>query len=266
MAIPEKDDDRSLKEELRDLLQALEGAGRATLPLSNEALLRSIVEAAARIFQAAAASILLVDEAEGVLVFKVATGASGHDLTGMRFPLDQGIAGYVAMTGQPIATSNVEQDPRFHRDFAVSTGYVPRSILAMPLISGERTLGVMEVLDKIDAPSFGMQDMELLGLFASQAALAIEMSQGMERMGEALLSGLLELAQSSGVSVSEELETLLQSTSDPSKRNDMLEMAATLNQFNRLGEKERSIALKVLAAFAEYVETKSLSGRGAFRR
>ena len=155
-----------LKQELQSLVQAVEAAGRSSLPVSNDALLRSIVEAAARIFQAAAASILLIDESAGDLEFKVSTGAANRDLVGMRFPFDSGIAGYVAMTGQPLAISNVEHDPRFNRDFARSTGYVPRSILAMPLLSGERVLGVMEVLDKLDAPAFGMQDMDLLAIFA----------------------------------------------------------------------------------------------------
>jgi GAF domain-containing protein len=260
MTKPKHNGDSHLKYELQTLVQALEGAGRATLPLSNEALLRSIVEAAARIFQAAAASILLVNEAEGVLEFKVATGAANKELAGMRFPLDHGIAGYVAMTGQPIATSNVEQDPRFHRDFAKSTGYVPRSILAMPLISGDRVLGVMEVLDKLDAPTFGIQDMELLGIFARQAALAIEMSQGLEQLGETFVAGLKEL------SASGELATFLLETPDPSGRDDLLAMAALLNQFSRMGEEERKTALKVLAAFAEYTHTRRRSGRGAFQR
>ena len=121
-------------------------------------------------------------------------GAADRNLVGMSFPLDQGIAGYVAMTGQPIAISDVQQDARFNQSFAKQTGYVPKSILAMPLLSGERVIGVMEVLDKISAPSFGMRDMELLALFAKQAALAIAQSQQSERMAEALLLGLREIA------------------------------------------------------------------------
>ncbi len=153
--------------ELRRLVLALEAAGRTILPRSNDVLLKSIVEAAARIFGAAAASILLVDERGQMLEFKVTYGAADHDLIGTRFPLDQGIAGYVAMTAQPIAVSDVQQDARFNQEFARSTGYVPRSILATPLLTDDRVIGVMEVLDKISAPSFGMQDMELLGMFAA---------------------------------------------------------------------------------------------------
>jgi GAF domain-containing protein len=262
-----RDDDHeesSLKRELQELLGALEAAGRASLPPSNDALLRSIVEAAASIFQAAAASILLVNEADGVLEFKVATGAANQELVGMRFPLDQGIAGYVAMTGQPIAISDVAQDARFNRDFAQSTGYVPQSILATPLISGERVLGVMEVLDKIDAASFGMQDMELLGIFAGQAALAIEMSQALEQLGETMIISLKKLA-SSPETTSGELMAVLESAPEAARRDDLLHLAELINDFSRLGDEERKTGLKVLAAFAEYAQTRRTPGRRSSR-
>jgi GAF domain-containing protein len=266
MSEPEGNEDGRLKQELKGLVLALETAGQASLLVSNDTLLRSIVEAAASIFQAAAASILLLNEKENVLEFKVATGAANRDLVGTRIPLDQGIAGYVAMTGQPIAISNVEQDARFNRDFAQSTGYVPRSILAMPLTSGERLLGVMEVLDKIDTPSFGMQDMELLGIFARQAALAIEMSQGMERLGDALAAGLQRLAQSAGVDPLSDLLSGFDEGIDATRQNDLLTLAALINEFGQLGEEERKTGLKILSVFAEYSQTRRRLSRGTSRR
>ena len=124
--------EEKLSEQLQRLLISIEASGRAVLPKSNDVLLKSIVDAAARIFGAAAASILLVNEEEEALEFKVAFGPSDQDLVGTKFPYDKGIAGYVFMTGQPIATSNVREDKRFDQDFAKSTGYVPDSILATP--------------------------------------------------------------------------------------------------------------------------------------
>jgi GAF domain-containing protein len=201
--------EETLAKQLRRLLVAIEASGRAVLPGSNDALLNSIVEAAARIFGAAAASILLVNEEEQVLEFKVAFGPSERDLVGTKFPLDRGIAGYVVMTGQPIATSNVTQDARFDQEFAKSTGYVPNSILATPLLSEDRIIGVMEVLDKIDAASFGIHDMELLGMFANQAAMAIDLSQQMENIEEALARGLRKLIAAENLSGSDELVSVL---------------------------------------------------------
>jgi GAF domain-containing protein len=247
-----KINDNHLAEELARLVQSVALAGRTVLAGSPEALLSSIVEAAARIFGAAAASIMLVDEAKGELEFKVAYGASNRDLVGTRIPLNQGIAGYVAMSGQPIAISDVQQDARFNRDFAKSTGYMPHSILATPLLAGERVVGVMEVLDKINAPSFGLQDMELLSLFARQAALAIDLSQAMQNINETLFLGLKRLAESDPHHPAESLLAALAMLPEAGSQNDLLKLAGQLAEFSRMGEAERSTALKILAAFAEY--------------
>jgi len=263
-AVPEN----QLGAQLQRLIQAIEAGGRATLLRSNDALLQSIVEAAARIFGAAAASLLLVDEQQQTLVFRVACGTTDHNLVGRSFPLDQGIAGYVAMTGQPIGVSDVQQDARFHRDFAQSTGYVPRSILAMPLLSGERVIGVMEVLDKLNAASFGIQDMELLGMFARQAAIAIDQSQQVERIGDALVLGLKRLAASDATGGSPEMSAVLEAAMEASPAEDVLALADLFNDISSLGEAERKACLEVLNAFAAYARAKgrSLGRFGAVTR
>ncbi len=241
-----------LAEELGRIVQAVTAAGKTIMPGSSDALLSSIVEAAARIFGAAAASILLVNEAEAKLEFKVSYGAGSRDLIGVRIPINQGIAGYVAMSGQPISISDVAQDTRFNRDFAKSTGYVPRSILATPLLAGERVIGVMEVLDKISEPSFGMKDMELLGLFARQAALAIDQSQKIENISEALVASLKRLAASDPAHPADSMLAALEATPEGKSQNDLLKLVDLLNEFSRLGDAERETAIKVLAAFATY--------------
>jgi GAF domain-containing protein len=248
--------DERIHEQLKRLLAAIEASGQAILPDSNDELLKSIVEAAARIFNAAAASILLVNERERLLEFKIACGASNRDLVGMKFPLDQGIAGYVVMTGQPLAISNVRQDARFNQDFAKSTGYVPSSILAMPLRAGERTIGVMEVLDKINADSFGMQDMELLGIFARQAAIAIDQSQRMDHIQAALVLGLKSLLIADATQESAELISALDAPGDPQATVDLLELADLFNKISARGEAERKACLQILRVFAEYQHSK----------
>ena len=251
-----------LSKQLQRLLLSIEASGRAVLSGSHDVLLDSIVEAAARIFGAAAASILLVNEEEQVLEFKVAYGPSERDLVGTKFPLDKGIAGYVVMTGQPIATSNVSQDARFDQEFAKSTGYVPDSILATPLLSGDRIIGVMEVLDKIDASSFGMQDMELLGMFAQQAALAIDQSQQIRSIEEALVLGLKRLVTAAPVQDSAELLAVLEdSLNEKSRVPDLLELADLFSDISALGEAERKACLQVLEVFAEYRRSSSSSLR-----
>ena len=250
--------DSRLAEQLQRLLKAIEASGRAILPSSNRDLLQSIVDAAARIFGAAAASIALVDEKQQELEFKVSYGVGNEDVVGMRIPLDAGIAGYVVMTGQPMAISNVQQDARFNQDFARSTGYVPRSILATPLLWGDRVIGVMEVLDKINAPSFGLQDMELLGMFAQQAAIAIFQSQQYDAINAAIVRGLKQLAVGDLSADSAELLGALEAdTGDEARTRDLLALADLFNSIGQLGEEERRACLQILSAFGDYARAKS---------
>lgn len=239
-----------LSSALQQWLLALQATGAALLPSSNDELLQSIVEAAARIFGAAAASMALVDERAGQLVFRVAYGAGSETVVGMRIGLDQGVAGYVANTGQPLAISNVQNDPRFARGTAEKTGYVPKSILAMPLIVDDRVIGVMEVLDKINAPSFGMQDMELLGMFARQAAIAIHQSQHLDALNDAVVENLHALlSPEAAVDLKRAMEN-----ADTLRHDEVLELARVFQSIASLGERERRACLKILQAFAEYAE------------
>lgn len=244
--------EEKLAGQLKRLLASLEASGQTVLSGSGDALLDSIVKAAAQIFGAGAASILLVNEDEQVLEFKVACGPVGQNLVGTKYPLDKGIAGYVVMTGQPIATSHVDEDARFDREFAKSTGYVPESILATPLLSGERIIGVMEVLDKVDAASFGMQDMELLGIFARQAALAIDQAQQLQRIEQALIEGLKRVAASDATQDSGELVSVLEEAAREGAASDLLELARLFGEISELGEAERRACLKILEVFADY--------------
>jgi GAF domain-containing protein len=259
MAADKNINEEKMSEQLQRLLMSIEASGRAILPKSNDELLKSIIEAAARIFGAAAASLLLVNEEEEALEFKVAFGPADHDLVGTKFPYDQGIAGYVFMTGMPIATSNVREDKRFNRDFAKSTGYVPDSILATPLISSDdRIIGVMEVLDKIDAASFDMQDMELMGMFAQQAAMAIDQSQQIDKIQHSLVQGLKRLIKADKSATSAELQSVLdQSLQRSDEMSDLLELADLFNQISALGEAERKACIQVLNVFANLKKTDS---------
>ncbi len=156
----------------------------------TEAVLRSIVEAAVLLFEAEAASLALFDAARNLLVFRVAAGAQGQGVVGLEIPPDRGLVGYVFSTGQALAISDVARDPRFGRAFAEQTQYVPRSIVAVPLVDDRGTIGVLEVLDKRTEATFSIRDVELAGVFARQASVAIRASR-VERDVAALLGDVL---------------------------------------------------------------------------
>ncbi len=147
----------------------------------HRALLQSIVEAARAIFSARAASIFLHDEDTDELVFEAAAGESSNEVIGLRIPSSTGIAGWVLVTRQPLVLGDLENDPRFARDVAEKTGYVPSALMAVPLLHEERALGVLQVLDRQEDLRSGLAEMELLGLFANQAAIALDLLRGARR-------------------------------------------------------------------------------------
>lgn len=142
---------------------------------SEAALLQSVVAVARSVYGAAASSIFLVDEETGELVFTAVSGAGEERLVGARFAPGTGIAGWVADSGQSLIVDDVATSEQFAREAAEFTGHVPRSIMAAPLIHGGECIGVLEVIDRYaaSAPGRELDDMELLGLLATQAAIAL---------------------------------------------------------------------------------------------
>jgi GAF domain-containing protein len=157
------------------------------------ALLQSVVEVARAIFKAKASSIFLLDEATDELVFEAVAGEGSESLIGRRFPSSTGIAGFVLVSRQPLVIEEVLEDPRFSRETAESTGFVPKGLMAVPLLHEENVLGVLEVLDRPSDARFTLAEMELLGLFASQAAIALDLLQRARR-AQSVVAGEGELA------------------------------------------------------------------------
>ncbi|MBA3329585.1 MAG: GAF domain-containing protein [Actinobacteria bacterium] len=162
-------------------MRAAVASGVAGSESDYRALLQSVVEVARAIFAARASSVLLLDEARDELVFEAVAGEGSDSLVGQRMPSGTGIAGWVLVTRQSIVVEDVERDTRFARDLASSTGYVPKGLMAVPLLHEEQALGVLEVLDRPQRAGFSLAEMDLLGLFANQAAIALDLLQRARR-------------------------------------------------------------------------------------
>jgi len=136
------------------------------------------VEAVRRLFAAAACSVALVDEEGETLRFVASDGAGAEAIVGVTIPVSRGIAGWAAMSGQPISVRAVQTDARFARDVAESTNYVPSSILAAPMMTTEgEVMGVTSVLDPSveEASDWTLQ---VLGTLASQMAMLLAGGHG----------------------------------------------------------------------------------------
>jgi GAF domain-containing protein len=162
-------------------LEAAVASGVLASEEQHRALLQSIVEVARSIFDAKASSIFLLDEETEELVFEAVAGEGAETLVGRRIPSSTGFAGWVLVTRQPIVVEDVADDPRFARNVAEDTGFVPKGLMAVPLLHEDRALGVLQVLDRPQNAQFSLAEMDLLSLFANQAAIALELLQRARR-------------------------------------------------------------------------------------
>ena len=154
----------------------------------RRSLLGAIVEVARAILGARASSIVLLDEAAGELVFEAVAG-EGESLLGTRIPAARGIAGWVAQSGEALAIEDVSSDTRFAREVAEQTGYVPKGLIAVPLIAQDRVIGVLSVLDRPEQAAFSVAESDLLSLFATQAATALALVTRTRRAQRVLEGG-----------------------------------------------------------------------------
>ncbi|CAN5747075.1 hypothetical protein BH23CHL7_BH23CHL7_16930 [soil metagenome] len=222
---------------------------------AEQALLQTIVDATATLFEAEAASIALFEHDPDRLEFRVAAGAQGAGAIGMSVPPTRGIVGYVFSTGQPLALSDVGSDPRLDRATAERTGYVPRSIAAVPLVADGQTVGVLQVLDKRNSATFALRDMELLAVFAAQAAAAIRVARVQRDTGRLMAAVLASLGE--GALSDEQIEALATTATTGLEADGESPFWAIVDRVARLrgmGEQELRLVAAILDAVATHAQ------------
>jgi signal transduction histidine kinase len=138
-----------------------------------DVLLNRIVRAAADITEAEAASILLYDDAARQLNFQVTTNLDLQTMRGLVVPLEGSIAGWIVTNRQPVRITNAHKDSRFYIKIEEATRFPTGSMLGVPLITKEKVIGVLEVINKLNN-NFSENDEDLLIVLGAQAAVAIE--------------------------------------------------------------------------------------------
>ena len=234
---------------LAELGRVADELGPAVAPPGSDRLLRALTDTARQLFGAQACSLALLSDDESELVYTTAAGAGADDITGMRMPSGRGIAGWVVMSGQPVAIDDLRNDPRFAQDVAEDTGYVPRALLAVPVASPARLLGVMTLLDRDAARQGADQDMVLLSVFADQAALALEAAQAFSDLGRLLLAALADAA-GEGTDLATTLGEVASSL-EPQDR-PLGELAALFAELGQMGAPERRLAVRLVRDVLDY--------------
>jgi putative methionine-R-sulfoxide reductase with GAF domain len=138
-------------------------------------LIEAVVRAGAGVFEAAAASIALTDRPTGELVYQAAWGAGANEIVGVRLPPGVGIAGSVVAGGEGVAVPDCRNDPRFAAQIAAGTGYVPNTMLVVPLKHADGSVvGVLSILDRRDGGAYDQRDVMRAESFAELALVALE--------------------------------------------------------------------------------------------
>ena len=148
-----------------------------TSPLDIKKLLDLIMDMTKSVLEAEASALILIDEEKDELYFESATGEKESRVKEIRMKKGKGIAGWVAERGKPLRVPDVSKDPRFFKGVDEKTGFKTRSILAAPLISKGKTIGVIEVVNRRDNGPFTEFHQELLMELSNYIAPAVENAQ-----------------------------------------------------------------------------------------
>jgi diguanylate cyclase (GGDEF)-like protein len=155
-----------------------------TSSLQLDQVLRTIMEKINEVLRPDTWSLLLMDVDKGELYFQIATGKGAEALKDVRIKLGQGLAGWVAQTGEVVVVPDTSKDSRFFAKVDERTKMETRSIVAVPVRFRDHCLGVIELINCIGPEGFSQRDLALLEALADYAAIAIENARHVQRIHE----------------------------------------------------------------------------------
>ena len=155
-----------------------------TSSLQLDQVLRTIMEKINEVLRPDTWSLLLMDVDKGELYFQIATGVGAEALKDVRIKLGQGLAGWVAQTGEVVVVPDTSKDSRFFAQVDERTKMETRSIVAVPVRFRDHCLGVIELINCIGPEGFSKRDLALLEALADYAAIAIENARHVQRIHE----------------------------------------------------------------------------------
>jgi diguanylate cyclase (GGDEF)-like protein len=157
-----------------DFASFIEVARCLNSSLDVHTVLRRLLGGVDRLLAPGNWSLLLRESSGDGLIFTLVRSDTEQDLVGMRLEPGEGIAGWVADHGETLLLPDVRADPRFSARIDQATGFATRSIVAVPLRTGDRMVGVIEIINALDERQFTEEDVRVLEAFADFAAVAIE--------------------------------------------------------------------------------------------
>ncbi len=234
--------------------------------LDIDDLLNTVLRKAEEVMDAEASSVFRIDEAANELYFITARGAKGKEAKEIRVPMGKGIVGWVAKHGKPLLVADVRKDPRWFKGVDKKTKFVTRSIIAVPLISRGKIIGVAEVLNKRNNQHFNKIDLDMFQSLSNQIAIAIENASLYKALDELFLSSIRAIVEAVDakdpytrghsarvVDYSLMIGASLDLDKDETKR---LEVSAILHDVGKIGIPDRILGKPGKLTFEEFTYMK----------
>lgn len=230
--------------------------------LDIDDLLNIVLRKAEEVMDAEASSVFRIDEVTNELYFVTARGEKGKEAKEIRVPMGKGIVGWTAQNGKPLLVADVRKDKRWFKGVDKKTKFVTKSIMAVPLISKGKIIGVAEVLNKRGNRKFNKTDLELFESLGHQIAIAIENAALYKELDELFLSSIRAIVEavdakdpytkghsSRVVEYSLRIGEALKFDKEELKR---LEVSAILHDVGKIGIPDRILGKPGKLTFAEY--------------
>lgn len=142
--------------------------------IERKKLLETIMNTTTKALKAKGSSIILLDPDSGELYFEVATGNNADQIKQIRMKPGEGVAGWVALHGEPVLISNAARDPRWSSKVSDASAITTKNMICVPVHSNGALLGVLQVINKKGNQTFTQKDMKLLHAMSAYVAMALE--------------------------------------------------------------------------------------------
>jgi diguanylate cyclase (GGDEF)-like protein len=242
-----------------DHLRVFHDVARAlTASLELEEILSAIMNKMAQFFGPERWSMLMVDEKNNQLYYAIAVGENAESLRGLRVPMGEGVAGWVASTGNPLIVPDVKLDPHWAAFSAKHPDLNIQSIACVPVRSGEKTLGVIQLLNsKLDLLS--EYSISFLRILCDYAAIAIQNARSMTLIQELTITD-----DCTGLFNARHLYTMLEE--EVAKRKEFSLMFVDLDRFKSVNDTHgHLIGSRLLAEVGNLMQRSLGTANAAFR-
>ncbi|MGI9036546.1 MAG: GAF domain-containing protein [Pyrinomonadaceae bacterium] len=249
-----KENEKKLKEKLREVFETIDVANALTEPLTTS--IKNLLELSAAAIKSEEASVIVRNGDEGDMIFLLATGKVADRLTGIKIPAGKGIAGFVFSSGQPMAVADAGREKTFYPEVDRQTGYETRTILATPLRYNDEIIGVLEYVNRVGEPPFEPftpDEMDKAALFAdaiSSLVNAFESATLLQEFGGKLLT-------TENAADFAEVRNWLQEIRGNNDYREMIDLAILVREIAGRGAAERALCREILEAAARYSKNNS---------